>query len=52
MDFTDFYALDYTGARDKFRAAADAVGAALSVYPHPQVAWLASGPTCSMPSSR
>ncbi len=28
MDFTDFCALDYTGAaRNKFRAAVDAVGA-------------------------
>lgn len=40
MDFTDFYAPDYTGARNKFRAAADAAGAALSVYAHPH----ASGP--------
>lgn len=28
MDFTDFYALNYTGARNKFRAAAGAAGAA------------------------
>lgn len=40
IDFTRSYAVDYSGARAKFRAAAEAAGASLTSYRHPA----ASGP--------
>lgn len=38
MEFHECYALDYDGARDKFRAAAAAAGAQLTEYAHPDAA--------------